>query len=389
MGTENRQLNRKKIVGLVLCVVLVIILAGFVQSLLASASSNDKVTLTPTPGKNSASTALTATAGGTPTPSTKARIATATVNPAATPTAGKAGTPGTSSTPISVPVTNGSHLLLGTNLNLNGSDQVLEDADTRTALQQMHVGLLRIPVRAPLDLPTVTQAAQIAKSMGAVPLVILQGDKGDAGAKALDNDTSVIKAMNNIFGSGVVYYEYGNEYDFFNKLTAQDYTASWNSLIPQLKKLPLNGRFVGPVNYQYNGSYLQYFLQNANPRPEAVSWHEYTCASDWSNDLCMSHLDNWTVHFNDARARMVSAIGTALPIMITEWNYTANPQSGDGKSDNDTFMTQWTTKALQTFAADGIFAAAQYSCTQYAAPLVDDNSKMTAQGIVFQKYGGG
>ncbi len=386
MGNENRQLNRKKIVGLVLCVVLVIILAGFVQTLLASASSTDKATLTPTPGKRLSSAALTATAGATPTASTKARIATATVNPNATPTPAPKVPPTVA--PAAPMTGGGSTMLLGTNLNLqDSSDQVLTSAATRTALQKMHVGMLRIPARAGQADSTLIQAAQIAKSMGAAPLVILQGDKSTS--DALDNDTNIIKIMNNIFGSGVVYYEYGNEQDFFLKLAAPDYTASWNRLIPQLKKQALNGRFIGPVNYQYDGTYLQYFLQNAQPRPDAVSWHEYTCASDWSNDLCMSHLDKWTVHFSNARGIMNSTIGTSLPIMITEWNYTANPVSGDGKSDNDTFMTAWTTKALQTFAANGIFAAAQYSCTEYAAPLVDSGGQMTAQGLTFQKYGGG
>jgi hypothetical protein len=385
MGTENRQLNRKKVVGLVLCVVLVIILAGFVQTLLASASSTDKTMLTPTPGKLS-SAALTATAGTTPTASTKARIATATVNPKATPTPAPKVTPTVA--PAAPMTGGGSTMLLGTNLNIqDSSDQVFTSSATRTALQKMHVGLFRIPTRDGQSDSIVTQAAQITKSMGAAPLVILQGDK--ATSDALDNDTRIIKIMNSIFGNGVVYYEYGNEQDFFYKLEPKDYTASWNRLIPQLKKLALNGRFIGPVNYQYNGTYLQYFLQNAQPRPDAVSWHEYTCASDWSNDICMSHLDNWTVHFNNARGIMNSTIGTSLPIMITEWNYTANPVSGDGKSDNDSFMSAWTTKALQTFAANGIFAAAQYSCTEYAAPLVDSDGDMTAQGLAFQKYGGG
>src|SRR5690242_6006061 len=115
MGTENRQLYRNKIVRMVLCVVLVIILAGFVRTLLASASSNDKAILTPTPGKVS-SAALTATAATTPIASTKARIATATTNPNATPT------PAPKVTPTVVPAApmtgGGSTMLLGTNLNL-------------------------------------------------------------------------------------------------------------------------------------------------------------------------------------------------------------------------------------------------------------------------------
>ncbi len=82
--------------------------------------------------------------------------------------------------------------------------------------------------------------------------------------------------MNSIFGSSVVYYEYGNESDL-NGVNQNTYTSSWNTAVPQLKALARNGKFIGPVNYQYNNTYLRYFLQNANPRPDAVSWHMYTC----------------------------------------------------------------------------------------------------------------
>lgn len=380
MGTENRQLNRKKVAGLVLCVVLVVILAGFIQTLLASAASSgtDKATLTPIAGKQSGAAALTATAKAVPTAEpTKVRIATATPNPAST------ANPAATATPP--PVSGGSPLLFGTNLTLqDSSDQVLTSASTRSLMQQMHIKLVRIPTRSNLSDATVIQAAQIAQSLGAVPMVILQGDQADN--TALQDDTSTIQAMNKIFGNGTVYYEYGNEEDLAPlQLTAQEYTASWNKIVPQLKKVALNGHFVGPVNYQYNSGYLQYFLQNAKPLPTEVSWHEYACASDWTNDICMSHIDNWTTHFASARGIMNATIGTTLPIMITEWNYTANPTSGDGKSNNDAFMTAWTTKALQNFAANGIFAAAQFSCTDYTIPLVDSSGSLTAQGQAFQK----
>lgn len=383
MGTEKRQLNRKKVVGLVLCVVLVIILAGFIQTLLASASSNgsDKATLTPIAGRQSGSAALTATAKAAPTAyPTKVRIATATPNPANTAPAA------TSTAAATQPVaTSGSPLLFGTNLTLkNSSDQVLTSSATRSLMQQMHIKLVRIPTRSDLSDATVMQAAQVAQSLGAVPLIILQGDQADD--TALQDDTSIIQGMNKIFGNSTVYYEYGNEEDLAPlQLTAQEYTASWNKVVPQLKKVALNGHFIGPVTYQYDSGYLQYFLQNAKPLPTEVSWHEYACASDWTNDICMSHIDNWTNHFASARGIMNAAIGTTLPIMITEWNYTANPASGDGKSDNTAFMTAWTTKALQNFAANGIFAAAQFSCTDYTIPLVDSSGNLTAQGQTFQK----
>lgn len=376
MNIKNKQLNRKELVGLALCTILVVILASFVQSFFAAASTSDTNKITSTPTLNQRATVTARTAGATPTISTKARVAQASPNPASTPTT-QATAPGTGKV---------TSMQLGTNLSLkDSSDPVLSSATTRALLQQMHVGLLRIPLRDQLPIATVIQAAQTAKSLSMVPLIILQGDK--ASAHALENNTNAVQAMNQIFGQGVVYYEYGNEEDLSLPLTTQEYTASWNRVIPQLKKIAFNGHFIGPVNYQYNGPYLQYFLQNATPRPNEVSWHEYTCGSQDTSDFCLSHLDNWNTHFNDARARM-GTLGTSLPIMITEWNYTANPVANDGKSDNDAFMTAWTSKALQIMAASGIFAAAQFSCTNYQIPLIDSSNTLTAQGQVFQKLGG-
>jgi hypothetical protein len=375
MNIRNKQLNRKNLIGLALCTVLVVILASFVLSFFATASTPDTNKKASTPTLNQRATATVRTQEATPTTSTKSRIAQASPNPVSTPTV-PAAAPGPGKvTPM----------LLGTNLSLkDSSDPVLSSATTRTRLQQMHVGLLRIPLRDQLPITTVIQAAQTVKSLNMVPLIILQGDQ--ASSHALENNTKAIQAMNQIFGQGVVYYEYGNEEDLSLPLTAQAYTDSWNRLIPQLKKIALNGHFIGPVNYQYNGPYLQYFLQHATPRPNEVSWHEYTCGSQDTSDFCLSHLDNWSKHFNDARARM-SAVGISLPIMITEWNYTANPAANDGKSDNDAFMTAWTSKALQAMATNGIFAAAQFSCTNYQIPLIDSDNTLTAQGQVFQKFG--
>lgn len=276
-----------------------------------------------------------------------------------------------------------SPLLWGTNLSLQDDhDQVLTSDKTRKLLQQMHMSIVRIPTRNKMDDKLIQQAAQIVKNINAAPLIILQGDQSSS--SALENDLRIIKMMNSIFGKNVVYYEYGNEEDFFLKLSADKYTASWNRLIPQLKKTASNGHFIGPVNYQYNPAYLQYFLQHAQPLPDEVSWHEYTCGSNWANDICISHIDNWTTHITKSRDAMRAAIGKTLPIMISEWNYTANPTPNDGKSNDAAFMTTWTTKALQTLAANNIFAAMQYSCTNYSIPLVDSHNTMTTQGTVFQ-----
>jgi hypothetical protein len=262
----------------------------------------------------------------------------------------------------------------------NGNDQVLNSAGTRTLLQQMHTRIIRMPVRTSLSEATEIQAAQIIKSLGAVPLVVLNGALV---SNPLANDTIMINDMNRIFGNSLVYYEYGNEEDL-NGINVDRYTASWNSVVPQLKRLALNGQFIGPVNFQWDSTYLTSFLQNANPRPDLASWHEYTCDDSWAKNICISHIANWTNHITAARDVMTSTINRQLPIMITEWNYAPNAVPNDGKNNDSAFMSTWTSTALQTLAANHVFASMQYSCTNTAIPMIDGSGTSTVQGNVFK-----
>lgn len=288
------------------------------------------------------------------------------------------------SSPRSVAISNNvpvSPLLFGTNMGLfNSNDQVLRSATTRSLLQQIHTQIIRMPVRSSLSEATEVQAAQIIKSVGAVPLVVL---RGAVDSNVLADDTLIVNDMNRIFGNSVVYYEYGNEEDLLG-VGATQYTASWNAIIPKLKSIALHGQFIGPVNFQWDSAYLTTFLRSANPRPDQVSWHEYTCDDSWARDICISHIANWTRHISEARTVMTATIGTTLPIMITEFNYAPNAVPNDGKNNDPAFMTTWTTTALQTLAANRIFAAMQYSSTDTAIPLISGGDTLTTQGAVFK-----
>jgi hypothetical protein len=278
-----------------------------------------------------------------------------------------------------------SPLLLGTNLALHSAqDPMLTSSATQKLVQQIGAGTIRIPTPRGLADATLIKAAQTVKSLGARPVVILHGDIVDR--KALAYDKRVIQIMDTVFGKKtIIYYEYGNEQDLFGPATAQQYTASWNRIIPALKQLAPDDHFIGPVNYQYNGKYLKYFLQNARPRPNEVSWHEYTCGDDnsWTKATCIQRIDNWTKHFNDARAVMAATLRTQLPIIISEWNYTPNPLAKGGKYTDNAFMTTWTNKALQNLAANKIFAAMQYTCINHPLALINSKNALTAQGKAF------
>jgi len=174
-------------------------------------------------------------------------------------------------------------------------------------------------------------------------------------------------------------------------VTITRYTQGWNTLIPQFKRLALNGKFIGPVSYQYNRDNLTTFLQGANPRPDAISWHEYTCSYKDPAALCLSQIDGWTTDITGARAVMQSTLGTTLPIMITEWNYAADQSTQgnglpitDGKYNNASFIQAWTAKALSTLAANQVFASMQYSVTNTALPLITSDNTLTLQGMMFQ-----
>src|SRR2546421_2880106 len=253
------------------------------------------------------------------------------------------------------PINNGSvsPLIFGTNLSLfDSNDQVLTSAATRNALQQMHFRIIRMPVRPSLSNATEIQAAEAIKTIGAYALVVL---RGAVDANVLADDTRLVNDMNNVFGNTVVFYEYGNEEDLLG-VQVNRYTDSWNTVVPQLKRIALNGQFIGPVSYHYDRNYLAFFLQHAQPRPDQISWHEYTCDDSSAIDSCIANIANWTTHIANARAIMQAMIGTTLDIMITEWNYAPNAVLNDGKNNNSAFMATWTTSALQTLAANRVFA---------------------------------
>lgn len=282
-----------------------------------------------------------------------------------------------------IPINKGSvsPLLFGTNMSLfDSNDQIVNSATTQSQLQQMHVGIIRMPVRSSLSNDTELRAAEAIKSVGARALVVL---RGAVDANVLADDMRIIQDMNSIFGKDIVFYEYGNEEDLLG-IDVNAYTASWNAIIPRLKQVALQGKFIGPVNFRYDQAYLANFLQQAHPRPDAVSWHEYTCDDAEPDETCISRIDHWTTHIRNARTAMIATIATALPILITEWNYAPNATSNDGKNNDSIFMQVWTTRALETLAANRIFASMQYACTNASVPLITHNDTLTTQGMIFQ-----
>lgn len=95
-----------------------------------------------------------------------------------------------SSTPTPTTQAQVSPLLFGTNLGLfTANDQVVTSATTRALMQQIHIRIVRIPMRRNLPDALEVQAEQAVKSIGAIPLVVLNGLRDP---NALADDTRMI-----------------------------------------------------------------------------------------------------------------------------------------------------------------------------------------------------
>ncbi|NUP53179.1 MAG: hypothetical protein HOW97_38540 [Catenulispora sp.] len=294
-----------------------------------------------------------------------------------------------------------SPLLFGENLDLQpgsaSTDFFLSNPALRAGLVNAGVHILRMPVRGSspstpgiANEPELNQALQLTKSLGLVPLVILRNPNDGASqgsAALLADDTRAVDDVLAVFGSTPVYYEFANETDLAGSGFASSslYVSQWNAVVPHLKAIASPGsQFIGPVSYQYDPAYLQAFLTGANPQPDAISWHTYTCNdTNDSEATCLGNIDHWTTNFDAARTLMTNTIGRQLPIWDTEWNYTPVIDTKNSAKSTDTaFLKQWTTKAIQTLAADGIAASLHYN-VQNSLPLVNGDGSFAAEGVAF------
>ncbi|GAC1577894.1 MAG: hypothetical protein NVS4B1_06930 [Ktedonobacteraceae bacterium] len=283
-----------------------------------------------------------------------------------------------------------SPLIFGTNMALfhDYDEPVLNSAATRQHLKDIGVRVMRMPTRASLNPQTEVNAARAIKEIGAVPLIVIGGPEIKDGS-LLENDQKTLSLLLPVFGSEPVYFEFGNESDL-NGIKVEQYVTAWNQVIPSLKKMFPNARFIAPDTYRFTRRYLKTFLQHAQPLPDGVSWHEYTCSVNWTAAFCLSLLEAWPIHFAQARAAMREAIGTELPIWITEWNYAYDQQLThgkpveDGKYNNPTFMRTWTARAMQLLIENRIFASLQYFSTDQPMPLVS-HDQIGFEGAIFQQ----
>ena len=138
---------------------------------------------------------------------------------------------------------NVSPLIFGTNLGLFNDRDLFLTHKVQSEVQQLHVQIIRFPIRNYTPNNIELQAAQIIKNLGITPLVTLSISAPDPVAAG----RVTIQDMNQIFGNNIVYYELGNESDLHGYSDPVKYTHYWNQVISQLISLPVKGQFIGPV----------------------------------------------------------------------------------------------------------------------------------------------
>jgi hypothetical protein len=272
-------------------------------------------------------------------------------------------------------------LIYGTNLAMyDTTDQVVNDVATQQLLKRARVPIIRMPFRFTLDDSYEVRALRAIRYIGAVPVVIIHGPKDP---NVLADDRHLIALVQQVFGDDPVYVEFGNESDLAG-IDVAAYTQAWNRVIPTLKAQAPRYKFVGPVTWEAKPTYIAAFDAYASPRPDANSWHEYACTPGDSDAYCLSQVARWSAHIQAINSAVRDAIGTTLPLMLTEWNLDASPDPRYMRAD---FITTWTAKALQTLAAsmpDGLLAATQYCVTNNAAfQLLDGAHRLTGEGQSF------
>lgn len=272
-------------------------------------------------------------------------------------------------------------LVYGVNLAMyDTTDNVVNERSVQALLRTYQVPVIRMPFRPTLTDAYETQALQAIRDIGALPLVIIHGPTDSS---VLTDDMHIITLVRNVFGDSAVYVEYGNESEL-DGVSAEEYAASWNRVVPCLKSIAPQYQFIGPAASFFNPSYITRFDQLAQPRPDFNSWHEYACSSLDNDDMCMTNVKKWKDHIAAMEKATTAAIGVRIPIMLTEWNLDGY---SDARFSNSAFMHSWMSVALDTLAAsraDGLYAAMQYCVTNNPnLSLIDSANAFTPAGQEF------
>lgn len=167
-------------------------------------------------------------------------------------------------------------------------------------------------------------------------------------------------------GNRCLMYEFGNEPDY-NDISVDTYLKQWNTLIPALRQINPEAKFIGPVLSTANLDYLRTFLTGVKAShvlPDAISFHWYPCYHDSEVD-CLSMADTASQEATDVRTLVKNILKQDLPVGITEWNFDpGNPPAAYG--DDNKFITSFSNVALQSMIQSGVSFACQFDAASFA-----------------------
>jgi hypothetical protein len=222
-------------------------------------------------------------------------------------------------------------------------------------------------------------------------------------------------------------YEIGNEPDLDDytgpkmipHMKIQEYLSRWVEFVTALRKINPNAKFIGPVTYDDQGNdcyyrgtppvpgaqpgdcYMQLFLRGAKQAgvlPDAVSFHLYACndATDGFNgngNCGPQEAQSYADATQEVKTWVKDDLGVNVPVGITEWNF--DPGSNP-LGDNGSFMSQFSTAALQAMIGAGLNFACQFDAQSYGGygylDMFDINNndqpkpQFTAIAAMIKKY---
>lgn len=170
-------------------------------------------------------------------------------------------------------------------------------------------------------------------------------------------------------------YEFGNEPDL-NGYKLSVYLKQWNTVIPLLRQINPQAKFIGPVTYNDQGNQCHYEPDNthcfmkdfltgvkaSHVFPDAISFHWYPCYND-SASSCLAKASTYAQVTEEVKGWVSSILGKNLPVGITEWNYDPdNPPPNYGEA----FMEQFTTAVLRSMIQAKLDFADQFDALSYS-----------------------
>lgn len=252
-----------------------------------------------------------------------------------------------------------SSLMFGTNDPYDWSPRNVEtQLAIQSSLHEAGVTLVRTFIPDNADDSTISTRIKTIERIGATCLAVLTNI----------DDTSFDEHVVSYLGNRCQLYEFGNEPDYTG-ISVAHYLAAWNATIPLLRRINPSAVFIGPVVETPLGlnKFLQNFLlgvKSSGILPDAVSFHLYACYYD-TESSCLAKAGSYMSATLKVRRLVKQILGRELPVGITEWNYDPNnPPPAYG--DNSSFMTKFTTIALQSMIEGGAAFACQFDAANFA-----------------------